>query len=62
MGSTIPGDTRTVAKLPDEGSPIGTITPSINGIIMGWYVCVVVYSGEISAKEGGETVETVALK
>ena len=23
MGSTIPGDTQTVAKLPDEGSPIG---------------------------------------
>lgn len=60
MGSTIPGDTQTVAKLPDEGSPIGTITPSINGIIMGWYV--MIYSEEVSVKEGGETVETVALK
>ena len=35
LGSTIPGDTPTVAKLPDEGSPLGTITPSMNGIIMG---------------------------
>ncbi len=63
MGSTIPGDTQTVAKLPDEGSPIGTITPSMDGIIMGWYgVFVMIYSEEVSAKEGGETVETVALK
>lgn len=63
LGSTIPGDTQTVAKLPDKGSPIGTITPSINGIIMGWYgVCVMIYWEEVSAKEGGETVETVALK
>ena len=49
MGSTIPGDTQTVAKLPDEGSPIGTITPSMNGIIMGWYgVYVMIYSEEVS--------------
>ena len=34
MGSTIPGDTQTVAKLPDEGSPIGTMTPFVYAIFM----------------------------
>ena len=63
MGSTIPGDTQTVAKLPDEGSPIGTMTPSMNGIVVGWFgVYVKIYSEEVSAKEEGATVETVALK
>ena len=56
MGSTIPGDTRTVAKLPDEGSPIGTMTPSINGIIMGWYgVCYDLLGRGISERRRGDS-------
>ena len=47
LGSTIPGDTPTVAKLPDEGSPLGTITPFVHAVFVAHVVLfMVIWSGD----------------
>ena len=62
MGSTIPGDTRTVAKLPDEGSPIGTMTPFVYAIFMVvWVGCWDLF-GKVIRRGGGRDSDNSGLE